>query len=225
MPPKLSESDLKGALGKLGVAAVFSDAEVHELYLSIAAIYGKWLSEQEAMEVSPVAKKLRNLGHNLIDASNILGGLETGLRNRVDTEVTSQAINTLALDPTLGSRFRAQQLIAEFRGNAASLGHACLIAYADLSQKASNDGRAPLLWYDGFTALLLQIARKAGIEANLNKNRANRMRGGWLFDAAQALEPFLDAYMRSPSPEACGKRLECSRKRLLNAYRQNPRGG
>ncbi len=225
MTSKLSESDLKGALGKLRVAAVFSDAEVHELYLSIAAIYGKWLSEQEAMEVSPVPKRLRNLGHNLIDTSNVLGGLETGLRNRVDTEVTSQAIKILALDPTVGSHHQAQQLISELRGNVATLGHACLIAYADLSRKASNDGRAPLLWYDGFTALLLLIARKAGIEPNLNKDRANRMRGGWLFDAAQALEPFLDAHMRSPSPEACGKRLERSRKRLLNGDRQNPRGG
>jgi len=38
MTPRLNESDLKDALGKLGVIAVFGDAEIHKLYLSLAKI-------------------------------------------------------------------------------------------------------------------------------------------------------------------------------------------
>jgi hypothetical protein len=121
----------------------------------------------------------------------------------------------LAADPTISD---AQQLISTFQKDAGRVGHACLVAYADLTRPAPNDGRSPLLWYDEFTALLLRVAAKAGIEAALYKDRIDQTRGGWLFDAAQAIEAFLDPFMRSPSPEACGKRLERSRKRLLKTH-------
>jgi hypothetical protein len=221
--PILSEDELKNVLGRLGVAAALSDTDVHALYLEIATIYGAWMSEEEAKLVSPVAKALRSTGKNLIETSKLLNGRATGLRNQVELEVTNLTTEILALDPTVGGRDDAQQLVSAFQANAAKIGHACLIAYADLAQRAPNEGRAPLLWYDKFTALLLGIAAKAGIEPTLHKDRINQARGGWLFDAAQAIEPFLDLYMRSPSAEACGKRLERSRKRLLKAHRQNPR--
>jgi hypothetical protein len=100
-----------------------------------------------------------------------------------------------------------------------------MVAYADLNQKALNEGRAPMRWYDDFTALLLKLAEKVGVEPSLGKDRTTRARTGWLFEAAQALEAFLDPYMRSPSAEACGKRLERSKMRLAKAHRQNPSSG
>jgi hypothetical protein len=181
------------------------------------------MSEEEAKQVSPVASALRSSGKNLIETSKLLSGRKTGFRSQIELEVTTLTTEMLALDPTVGGLDEAQQLISTFREDAAKIGHACLVAYADLSRKAPNEGRAPLLWYDEFTALLLRIAAKGGIEPTLNKDRTNQARGGWLFDAAQAIEPFLDPYMRSPSPEACGKRLERSRKRLVKTHRQNPR--
>jgi hypothetical protein len=217
--PMLGEPELEHALAKLGVAAVFSEADIHETYMEIAGVYGAWLAEEESKEVSSLASGLLRTGKNLIEASKLLGGRQTGLRNQVELEVTSRVIEIMGSDPTVGN---SEELIAAFQKNAASVGHACLIAYADLERKASNDGRAPNLWYDKFTAVLLRIASKAGIDPNLNKDRIDQTRGGWLFIAAQALEPFLDPHMRSPSPEACGKRLERSCKRLLNSDRQNP---
>jgi Rad3-related DNA helicase len=221
--PRLEESKLKDALRDLGVAEAFDDAAVHELYLRIAEIHGAWLSEQEAKEVSPVAKALRSAAKNLTEASKLLSGHETGLRTHVEFEATSHAARIMALDPTVGSLGEAQRLISAFQEEATRIGHACMIAYADLARKASNDGRTRLLWYDDFTALLLEVARKAGVAPKLSKNRISRVRTGWLFEAAQALEPFLDPFMRSPSAEACGKRLERSSKRLRQATRQNPR--
>ena len=100
-----------------------------------------------------------------------------------------------------------------------------LVACLPMVRQALNEGRAPLRWYDEFTALLLNIAEKAGVEPSLGKDRITRTRTGWLFEAAQALEAFLDPYMRSLSGEACGKRLERSRRRLAKAHRQNPRSG
>jgi hypothetical protein len=222
MTPARSEEDLKDVLGKLGVTATFNDVEIHKVYLEIAKIYGIWMSEEEAKEVSAVASALRSTGKNLLEASRLLNGRATGLRSQVELEVTNLTTAILALNPTVGGHDSAQQLVAGFQVDAERVGHACLIAYADLSRSAPNEGRAPLLWYDRFTALLLVIAKKAGIEPTLNKDRIDQARGGWLFDAAKALEPFLDPYMRSPSAEACGKRLERSRKRLLKAHRQNP---
>jgi hypothetical protein len=77
-------------------------------------------------------------------------------------------------------------------------------------------------WYDEFTALLLQIAERAGLEPTLKKDKSTRVRSGWLLDAALAFETSLDRLMRSPSSEACGKRLERSLGRLPNAKRQKP---
>ena len=221
--PKLGEEELKRVLAGLGAAAVFDDAAVHELYMKLAAVHGAWLAEQQARQVSPVAGALRRAGTCLIEIAGLLSGHETGFQTHVTVETTSQTARMLARDPTIGSIKLAHELIDTFKEDAAKISGACLGAYAELTGRASKDGRDALGWYDEFTSLLLEIAEKAAIAPNLNKDRRTRKRGGWLFEAAQALEPFLDRYMRSPSPEACGKRLERSRKRLLNADRQNPK--
>ena len=223
--PRENEAKLRDVLIELGVGDAFDDTAVHELWFEIGRIYGAWLSEQEAAEVSPVANALRSTARNLLDAAAVLSGLETGFRAHVEIEATRHAATMLALDPRIGSFDRAKELIRSFREEAAKIGHTCMVAYADLNQKAPNEGRAPLRWYDEFTALLLKITEKAGVDPSLGKDRITRTRTGWLFEAAQALEAFLDPYMRSPSAEACGKRLERSRRRLAKAHRQNPRSG
>jgi hypothetical protein len=223
--PKENEAKLRGVLIELGVGDAFDGFAVHELWFEIGRIYGDWLSEQEAAEVSPVANALRSTARNLLDAAAVLSGLETGVRTHVEIEATRHTARLLALDPSVGSFDRAKELISTFREEAARIGHTCMVAYTDLNQKALNEGRAPLRWYDEFTALLLNIAGKAGVDPLLGKDRITRTRTGWLFEAAQALEGFLDPYMRSPSAEACGKRLERSKRRLAKAHRQNPSSG
>jgi hypothetical protein len=221
--PRLDERGLNRVLTELGLERAYDDTDRHELYLKIAEIHGAWLSEQEVRQVTPIAKALRSTGKNLIEASKLLSGHETGIRSHVELEATSATARILALDPSVRSVGAAHDIISKFKQEAYRIGHTCLVAYADLSRKGSNDGREPLLWYDRFTALLLEIFRKAGVEPTLGKDRISRERTGWLFKAAQALEPFLDPYMRSPSPEACGKRLERSLKRLPPLKRQSPR--
>ena len=222
--PRLEEGAFRRALYDLGANEAFDDAEIHELYTRIGKIYGAWLSEHEAALISPVASALRSTAKNLIEASGLLSGQEFGVRTHVETAATSAIAKILALDPSVGSLVKAQQLIGAFKKDAARIGHASMVAYVDLTRKGTSDGRAPLLWYDEFTSLLLEIAHKAGINPKLGKGRIDHERTGWLFRAAQALEPFLDPFMRSPSAEACGKRLERSLKRLARPKRQNPLG-
>ena len=218
--PVQSEAELKSILSNLGVARTFDEAGVHELYLRIGRIIGAWRSEQESKEVQPVAKALLSVARHLTDASELLSGHDTGLRSRKEIEVTSQTAKFLALDPAVGSLTKAHELISAFHREAAWIGHVCMVAYADLANEAGQGGRPALEWYDEFTALLLEIADKAGVAPTQRKDRSSGARSGWLFEAAQALESFLDPWMRSPSAEACGKRLERSRRRL---NRQIPR--
>jgi len=105
--PRENEAKLRDVLIELGVGDAFDDSAVHELRFEIGRIYGAWPSEQEAAEVSPVAKALRSTARSLLDAAAVLSGLETGLRTHVEIEATRNTATILALDPTVGSLDRA----------------------------------------------------------------------------------------------------------------------
>ncbi len=212
--PALGEDEFKRVLDELGVREFFEDGEIHSLYMKIAAVYGAWFSEQESREVKPVAKALLTTAKGLLEAGKLLSGHETGFHTHVEVETTSAAARVLARDQTVGSVAAGHKILRTFRKEAERIGHACMAAYADLSQKDDGENNKRLGWYDEFTALLLEIARKAGVNPSVGKDRITGTRTGWLFKAAQALEPFLDPVMRSPTPEACGKRLERSRTAL-----------
>jgi hypothetical protein len=219
--PFRSEGELKSVLGDLGAADAFNEAGMREMYAGIGMIIGAWVQEHQSMEASPVAKALLSTARNLDEASRLLSGHETGMRTHVEIELTSQTARFLALDPTVRTLKKAQELISSFQKEAARIGHACMVAYLDLAGESAHEGRPPLRWHDDFTALLLKIATAAGIDPRLGKSRDDGSRSGWLFEAARALESFLDPYMRSPSAEACGKRLERSLRRLRQSRRQN----
>ena len=212
--PVGSKDDIKRALKKLGVGEKVDEAAIDDIYLELAKIIGRWFEEQSAKGASPVAKALLSTGKELIAAAKLFGGQETGLHTHVEIESTSYVKEILALDPTVGSIDDAEQVLRIFRDGASRIGHACMVAYADLASEASKGGREHLHYYDDFTGLLLVIAGKAGVEPKNLKDRVTGLRSGWLCEAAQAFEPFLYESMRSPSAEASGKRLERSRRRL-----------
>ena len=107
--PNLEEEELKHALGKLGAAAVFDDAAVHDLYMRLAAIHGAWLAEQEAKKVPPVASALRRAGTCLVEIATLLSGHENGFQTHATVETTSQTARMLASDVvSLGLAFEAR---------------------------------------------------------------------------------------------------------------------
>jgi hypothetical protein len=216
--PTREKAELARVLSELRLAQPSEDHLVDEIYFRLAVIIGKWFAEQERVEVQPVASALLRMAKNLSEVSQLMGGLETGWRTGFEITVASQLRQYLARDPTIGSD--AESLMTSFRQGADQIANACMTGYGELSQARGKRGRLALDWYDDFTALLLDIAGKAGIEPTLRKDRLTGVRSGWLFEAAQSLEIFLDRYMRSPSPEACGKRLERSRRRLKGPARQ-----
>jgi hypothetical protein len=215
--------ELKRVLSDLRVDQVLSPTAVHELYLNLAVIIGKWMLEQERLEASSVAGSLLSTARSLNEASLILGGCETGFHSALEIAVASRIAQYLALLPGVNSLAEAQELISSFRQEAARIAHVCMVARADLPDRPEQRGRRALCWYDDFTVLLLDLANKAGVQPTLRKDRDTRVRSGWLFEAAQALEPFLYREMRSPSAEACGTRLDRSMRRLRQRARQNSR--
>jgi len=218
--PAREKAELSCVLSELRVPQSTAERALDEIYSQLAGIIGKWFAQQERLPVGPVAKALLKMANNLSEASQLMSGRETGLRTGFEIAVTSQLAKYLALEPTVGAK--ANELMTSFRERATQIAHACMIGYVDLSQEAGKQGREALDWYDDFTALLLRVAAKAGIEPTLRKDRNTRTRSGWLFEAAQSLETFFYPHMRSPSAEACGKRLERSRKRLRTPARQKP---
>jgi hypothetical protein len=194
------------------------------VWFQLAAITGSWFRVQQQLEVSSVAKALLSLGKDLREASLLLAGLETGFHRDLDIAVASRVADYLALDPHVGTRERAQELISLFREEADRLVHVAMVARADLPDRPGERGRRALDWYDDFTALLLRLARRGGVKPTLRKDRITGARSGWLLDAAQAVESFLYPDMRSPSHEACGKRLERSVRRLKDRKRQKSSG-
>ena len=215
--PFRDERELKRVLSELQVGHLFDESAIHELHLKLAIIIGRWLSEQQRLEVSQIAKTLLSMASSLSEVSLVLRALEPGVSRNIETAVATRTAEYLALDPTVGSRGKAEELLSAFQRNAARIAHVCLVSHADLPHLTEQRGRRPLDWYDNFTALLLDIAENGAVEPTLRKDRVSGARSGWLFDAAQALETFLYPQMRSPSAEACGSRLDRSKRRFASA--------
>ena len=222
--PYRDEGHLHRVLCDLRIGHAFDVTAVQEIYLELGEIIGRWMSEQQRVEVSPVGKALLSMAKSLNEVSALLAGLETGIHSDLEIAVASRIAKYLALDPSVSSLTKAQELISSFRQEAARIAHVCMVARADLPDRPAERGRRALDWYDDFTALLLEVADTADVKPTVRKDRISGARSGWLFEAAQALEPFLYPEMRSPSPEACGKRLERSLRRLRERARQKARG-
>jgi hypothetical protein len=220
--PLRSKAELGNVLVELCPDGKFIESDTSEFYGRLAQIIGQWSAEDNRLDIAPLAKTFAAMGKELKKVAEILSGHEAGLHQIHDMEIVSQLAMILALDPEVGSRQQADKLIASFRGNAAKLAHACLVAARDLRQTLGESGRPQAEWHDEFAALLLEVAETAAVEPRLNKDRISGARVGWLLDAAQALEAFLHPQMRSLTAEACGKRLERSKTRLNQKHRQNP---
>ena len=83
------------------------------------------------------------MGKELNKVAKILSGHETGLHEIHDIEIVSQLAEILALDPEVGLPEQADKLIASFRGDAAKLAHACLVAASDLKQTVGEKRASP----------------------------------------------------------------------------------
>ena len=162
-PRVLSQEDLRDVLVDLCPQTVFANSDLEVFYSKLQSMLGLWIADTNRLDVATLAKTFTTTGKELNKIANILRGHETGLHEIHDTEIVSQLRDILALDPEVGSRQQADDLIALFRGSAAKVAHACLVAAHDLKLTVGESGRPPAEWHDQFTALLLAIAERAGL--------------------------------------------------------------
>ncbi len=219
--PYRDQAELGACLTDLGVSDAFDEESIERIHAELGEVVGQWIQEKARLESKAVAKVLVSIGNRLNEIGGILTAHQTGIRRSVDVEIVSQLAERMALDPTLGSIAAAKESMASFGQEASRIARNCLAVGAHLRSRSAKPGRSRLDWYDEFTALLLCIALKAGVKPSWQKDRVTSEWSGWLFDAARVLEAFLPEKMRSRTPEACGKRLERSQKRLGQRPRQN----
>lgn len=228
--PYLPEVHLGIVLAQLCPDRVLSASYLNDVYWRLGSIVGTWTAERERLSTISQARALTAIGGKLSAVTKVLklpavieelSGHETGFRQISDIAVVSQLAIALAKRPEIGSVPEANRFIcsflkdtAQFQSDATKLAAACFDAAQDLDAQVGKSGRPQLEWYDDFTELLLEVAEKAGMQPTFSKDRITNERGGWLFEAAQQLETFFHPHMRSPDGEACGKRLETSKKRL-----------
>jgi hypothetical protein len=70
------EAELGEVLADLCTSYTFDELAIDEIYLKLGIIVGKWLSEQERVEVDPIAKALLRMARNLSEVSHLMSGLE-----------------------------------------------------------------------------------------------------------------------------------------------------
>ena len=211
--PHRTEAELGKVLKELCPEAEFSASEISDLYLRLGAIIGQWSAEQSRLDALSVASALTAISKNVAAATGSLSAHQTGIHDIRDIVAVSQLKIVLAADPQVGSFQKADELISS-QEDPEKLAQACLVAARNLKKQVGKSGRPPAKWHDDFTALLFDIAKKAGIQPKLWKHRSTDKRRGWLFDSARRLEPFLDRKMVAGGEEATGTRLDRSKRRL-----------
>jgi hypothetical protein len=212
LSPSLPLAKLASALHRLGVSHAFSDEEVGELYGKIALINGGWMAKEESKEGPQTAKTLFAIARSKNIASAALAGHETGFHTTGEIQATSLIAQNLASEASSGGS--PTELITKFQKNSRRIADAALAARHKLREKSDRNGREQLIWYDRFTQLLLDIAKKADVEPTLGNDPINDVPCGWLFEAATELEAFLYRNTRSGGAAGRASRLRRSLKRL-----------
>ena len=215
---ELAPEDLKNYLNGLGLK--YPAEQRRLIYQKLGAMIGRWWQEQESMQAHAAAKALLSVRRNLDDVCNIVGGNRTGFQQSKQINAALHLRRLLAQDPEVGSLPAADRLMARFLDGAGKIaGHSCS-AYADLTSGTGPSGRPTIAWYDDFTHIVMDLARRAGVSPTISTDRNSNERRGWILDVAGELEKVLPRPMRSPSVEARAKRLDRSKRKIRAAQGQ-----
>jgi len=190
--PRRKEVALRTVLVELCPDADASKLNFDDYHRRLGQMIGRWSAEQARLDTSPLMKSLAEIRRDLERISDILGAHDEGIHEIHDIEVVSHLTSLLTANPEIGSPSEAGKLIDRFRRDATTLAQACLVSEQELKRVVGKHGRPREAWYDDFTKLLLDIADAAGVKPSLSKDRISGERVGWLMDAAEALETFLE---------------------------------
>jgi hypothetical protein len=182
---------------------------------------GKWQSPRATFDLADVISSL-NSHAKALDRSSAVAAIAKGghLKGRYlerDMEVCCQLAQSLKEDLGLEDITAAYAHLADFADRAAAIASAGRAAAKSLKGIRGTGGGSPYVWYDGFTAVLLELCKKNKIEPKAGIDRSSGEPVGGLAKMASAFERLLPPWMRSPTPEALVKRLGRSVGRLARS--------
>src|ERR1700731_1353052 len=117
-PRVLNELDLAEALSEICPQNVFTPEAVKAIYSKLGLILGLWCAEQDRLDSSKLARAISGFANDLDAIAKTLSALQDGLHHRLDIEIVNQLQTALALNPEVGSRERAVDLLSSFQKDA-----------------------------------------------------------------------------------------------------------
>ena len=164
------------------------------------------------LQVRDIIEALKSIANKLNETSELLRGHETGFRSSHEVYLAGKVKEFLAKNSEI--RQRPDEYLKDFCDRADTISHACVVAAADLRTIKGKAGNKPLTWFNEFTRVLVDIARRHSIPATIINSRGNGEPEGPFFELATAFEQLLYPKMRSPSHHARAKRISRALKTL-----------
>jgi len=207
-------------VSSLGLKPLTSRAE-REIRDRLGFAMGKWEARRATFDLADVISSL-NSHAKALETFNAFAVIAKGghLKGRYldrDMELCYQLARELREELRLDDIAAAYAHLADFADRAAGMASAARAAAKRLKGIRGTGGGSPYLWYDGFTAVLLDLCKKNKIEPKAGIDRSSGEPVGGLAKMASAFERLLPPWMRSPTPDAMVKRLNRSLSRLARS--------
>ena len=174
----------------------------------------KWEEPYSPVEVKDIVSSLNSHAKRLDEFAPVAAVAKGGFNRRHEIEVACRLAQILSEDSTMGSLAAAHAYLADFGDRAALIVSACRSAAKRLQPIRGKGGGSPYVWYDEFTAVLLDICKENNLEPGVGIDRGSGEPVGGLAKVASGIERLLLPRLRSPTPEAMVKRLKRSLGRL-----------
>jgi hypothetical protein len=204
---------LPEVVASLGLKPLSKKAE-RKLRDRLGFALGKWEETYTAVEIEDVVSSLNAHAKRSDKLASLASIAKGGFCRSGDIAVTGQMVQVLREDTTIGSVEAAYAYLSEFYDRGRKIASACRAAASSLQSTKGKSGKARYLWYDEFTAVLVDICRQNKIEPNVGIDRISGEPFGGLSKVASGFERLLLPRMRSPTPAALVKRLQRSLKRV-----------
>lgn len=175
---------------------------------------GKWDEPYPAFLVKDVVSSLNAHAKRLDEVDKLGTTTRVGFSRTDEIAVSGQLVQVLASSPTIGSVEEAQAYLRDFCDRAHTIASACRAAARNLQSMKGKGGKSPFDWYDGFTAVLVEICKQNRIEPTAGIDDVSGEPVGGLAKQAAGFERLLLPKMRSRTPVVMVKRLQRSLKRL-----------
>jgi hypothetical protein len=207
------EGTLPEIMASLGLKPLSKGAE-RKIRNRLGFALSKWEEPYAATEVKDVVGSLKAHAKRLEQISSIGTITREGFARAHDLAVSGQVVQTLALNPNIGSAATAHVYLSDFCGRADTIASACRVAMSTLQSKKGKGGKIRYDWYDEFTAILVEICKQNKIEPTVGIDSITGEPVGGLSVLASAFERLLLPKMRSRTASAMVKRLQRSLERI-----------